>query len=95
MGQYGLKIVGGRVNIFGMEATSSKVVRHYGCGRDDWPVVVSFSKREASEMQKLLAQLVAECNSIGATGSSRYKIFANMLKKVDKQRRRPTLFLTN
>ena len=95
MGQYGLNIVDGLVNIFVMEATSSKVVRHYGCGRDDWPVVVSFSKREASEMQKILAQLVAECHSVGATGSSRYRIFANMLKKVDKQRRRPTLFLTN
>ena len=50
---------------------------------------------KANELQIILDKLVGECNDIGATNSSRYRIFANILRKVDKQRKRPVLFLTN
>jgi hypothetical protein len=59
------------------------------------PVVLTLNKREASELEGILNQLVDECDSVGATKGSRYRIFSNVLKKVRKQRKNPVMFFTN
>jgi len=59
------------------------------------PVVLSLNKREASELEGVLQQLVDECDNIGATKGSRYRVFCNVLRKVNKQRKNPVMFFTN
>jgi len=78
-----------------MEFTSTSRKTHYGVGRKEWPVLVSMSKGEAFELERLLDDVVDECVKVGAADSDRYDIMKSILRKVTKQRRRPVLFLTN
>ena len=69
--------------------------KHYGVNRKEWPVVVTYSKGEAFEVQQLLKDVVDECERIEATGGHRYKVLKNALSKVSQQMIRPVLFLRN
>ena len=92
---YSLLEVDGRLTISEMTATSGLKKRHYGANRKEWPVVVTYSKGEAFEVQQLLKDVVGECERIEATGGHRYKVLKNALGKVSQQMVRPVLFLRN
>ena len=92
---YGLLEAEGRLTISEMTSKSGLKKRHYGVNRKEWPVVVTYSKGEAFEVQQILKDVVGECERIEATGGHRYKVLKNALAKVSQQMIRPVLFLRN